>query len=174
MKKFLKFMVYVFGMTIVGIIFVSALTNSSISWSSIGKVQGTVAELFYVYPSIYVRTSDNLLYACDQHQKSCSPVDSSDIPADSLDETCRHKPKIDLALAPSKVVASSVTSECGAYGTVESHMIACDDGTIWIRYRSWNIFSMVCPALGGFIGLIVGLLIFLRSLRHKSQEKRKR
>jgi hypothetical protein len=178
LTTFARFVIYVFGMTLVGVIFGSALTNSSNSWDSIGKVPGTVTELFYVYPNIYARTSDDALYACDKRQKLCSAIDLNAVPSDSLDETYCSKPKVDVSQAPGNVVASTATKSCGADGYVESQIVALADGSIWVRYTSWNGFSMifqfVCIAAGGFVGLVIGLYMFWRSRRHETQEKAKR
>jgi hypothetical protein len=164
---------------VVIVIRLSGVANSSgsSSWSPIGDVAGTPTELFYVYPNIYVRTSDDLLYVCDRRQKICSPTDLDTTPSDTLDEHYCDKPEIDLSDTPGKVVASLSIRECAADGYVEHHMIALDDGTIWTQSSGSNaistIFQFICMA-GGFVGLLVYLYIFWRSIRHQAQEKAKR
>jgi hypothetical protein len=178
LAKSARFVVYVFGMALFGFIFASVLTNFSGPWNSIGKVPGTVTELFYVWPSIYVKTSNDLYYACDQQQKSCSPVAPNTVPEDSSEETYCYKPEINVSKAPGKVVASYATKVCHNHGYVELQIAALDDGSIWIQHNSWGafliIFQFLGLALGGFIGLVVGLHLFLRSHRNQAQEKHKR
>jgi hypothetical protein len=186
MTQFLKLGSRILMIGIVIGIGIFAYSNKPKVWEFVGSVPETPTEVFYVYPHIYVKTSDNLMYSCEEDSETCTPTEA-EIVLNALDNSYRSyrssTPDLPTSLPRGPIATSWAERMQYAEGYSERFIVVLEDGTIWTQSGGGNGLEGLLPyvlcglviAIALALGFFVFLISFLISyLSHRySREKAK-
>lgn|GEM_PF-5092527 len=183
LAKFLKFELCLLVLGVLGGVGWFIFSTLFAPWDYVGKVPGIPSHIYYFAAQDYgynkpilIETSRKLAFTCNLVIQVCNPTEDL---GPSLRFIGFPDPNLLAPLPPGTVVASTIGMDGELSEFYYRHIVALDDGSIWIWTRgSYDelkpyIWAVIGAAAGGFIGLLIGIFMFWQSLRHESQEKMK-